>query len=98
VESLILFEARPCAGETDAEIVAGAWDFTEINRRYAVHKQVLARRPKGHLGSKAAAARFQYWLRDERPAPSEYAGINAWRNRIKVMSEAGKQMRTFRAK
>jgi len=114
VESLILFDARPCAGETDAEIVAGAWDFTEINRCYAAHKQVLARRPKSHPGSKAAAARFQFWLRDERLAwlnaierdpllpscllPSEFAGINAWRNRIKVMSEAGKQMRTFRAK
>jgi DNA-binding transcriptional regulator PaaX len=25
VESLILLEARPCAGESDAEMVAGAW-------------------------------------------------------------------------
>ena len=36
VESLILLEARPYAGETDEEIVAGAWDFAEINRRYAI--------------------------------------------------------------
>jgi len=27
VESLLLLEARPCAGESDAEIVAGAWDL-----------------------------------------------------------------------
>jgi DNA-binding transcriptional regulator PaaX len=113
VESLILLEARPCAGETNAEIVAGAWDFTKINRRYAAHRQVLARRPRGHLGSKAAAAMFHRWLREERLAwlcaieldpllpsgllPHEYAGTDAWRDRVKVMTEAGKQMRAFRA-
>ena len=36
VESLVLLEARPCAGETDEEIVAGAWDFDAINRARAV--------------------------------------------------------------
>ena len=66
VESLILLEARPCAGEKDAEIVAGAWDLAEINRRYAVHRQVLTRRPRVRLGSKAAAAMFHRWLREER--------------------------------
>src|ERR1051326_8042342 len=30
VESLIFLEARPSAGETDEEIVSGAWDFEEI--------------------------------------------------------------------
>jgi hypothetical protein len=30
VESLILLEARPCAGASDAEMVAGAWDFERI--------------------------------------------------------------------
>jgi len=112
VESLILLEARPCAGETNAEIVAGAWDFAKINRRYAAHRQVLARRPRGHLESKAAAAMFHRWLREERLAwlnaieldpllplsllPFEYAGTNAWRDRVKVMTEAGKRMRAFR--
>jgi len=49
VESLLLLEARPCAGESDAEIVAGAWDFERINRRYARHLKVLAARPGGAL-------------------------------------------------
>ena len=47
VESLLLPEARPCAGESDAEIVAGAWDFERLNRRYARHLKVLAERPGG---------------------------------------------------
>src|SRR5664280_1256072 len=46
VESLILLEVRPCAGESNAEIVAGAWDFERINRRYAWHLKILAERPE----------------------------------------------------
>jgi hypothetical protein len=34
VASLLLLEAQPCAGESDAEIVAGAWDFERINQHY----------------------------------------------------------------
>lgn len=49
VESLLLLEARPCAGESDAEIVAGAWDFERINRRYARHLKILGERPGGAL-------------------------------------------------
>ncbi len=111
VESLILLDARPCAGETDAEIVAGAWDFSEINRRYAVYRQILKRRPRVRLGNKAAATMFHRWLREERLAwlrameldpllpmrllPPEYAGTGAWKDRLEVMTEAGRQMRTF---
>jgi phenylacetic acid degradation operon negative regulatory protein len=113
VESLVLLEARPCAGEKDTEIVAGAWDFAEMNRRYTAHRQVLARRPRVRLGSDSVAAAFHRWLREERLAwlnaieldpllpscllPPEYAGIDAWRYRMKVMNEAGKQMRAFYA-
>jgi hypothetical protein len=49
VESLLLLEAQPCAGESDAEIVAGAWDFERINYRYARHLKVLNERPGGAL-------------------------------------------------
>ncbi len=34
VNSLVLFEAIPQGGESNAEIVAGAWDFEDINRLY----------------------------------------------------------------
>ena len=68
VESLILLEARPCAGESDAEIVAGAWDFERINRRYARHLKVLAARPGGALRNDAAAKALLRWAAAAREA------------------------------
>ena len=46
VESCIVLEARPCAGEKDAQIVAGAWDFTAINKRHEAYQDVLAKCPR----------------------------------------------------
>ena len=66
VESLILLEARPCAGESDAEIVSGAWDFERINRRYARHLKVLEERPGGALRNDAAAKALLRWAAAER--------------------------------
>ena len=113
VESLILLEARPCAGESDAEIVAGAWDFVEINEHYAKHREVLARRPRRRLDTEVTAKAFYRWLSEEREAcmaamwrdpllpesllPRGYAGRHAWRNRLAAMTEAGEQMRAFKA-
>ena len=34
-------------GGSDAETVVGAWDFAQINRRYARHREVLGRCPAG---------------------------------------------------
>src|SRR5262245_9872391 len=55
VESLILLEARPCAGESDAEIVVGAWDFGAINHRYSRHLKILDERPPGALRDEGSA-------------------------------------------
>ena len=112
VESLLLLEARPCAGESDEEIVAGAWDFDNINERYGRHQGVLARRPRRRLDTEATAKVFYRWLSEEREAwmdvmgrdpllpesllPRGYAGRQAWRNRVAVMTEAGEQMRAFK--
>ena len=112
VESLILLEARPCAGESDAQIVAGAWDFARINRRYEKHQELLTRRPHGLINSETSAKAFHRWLRDEREAwigalshdpllpvsllPNGYAGRQAWQGRLAVMREAGQQMRAFK--
>jgi phenylacetic acid degradation operon negative regulatory protein len=112
--SLIFLEARPCGGENDSDIVASAWDFEEVNRRYNVHLELLAKRPKGELRTKSAAAIFHRWLREEHQAwldavqfdpllpecllPSEYLGRKVWRDRIQVMSEAGNQMRSFQVR
>lgn len=111
MESLILLEARPCAGESDAEIVAGAWDFERINRRYARHLKVLAERPGGALRNDAAAKALLRWAAAEREAwldavtndpllpgrilPSDYLGQQAWRRRVEVLRDASRQLRTF---
>lgn len=111
VESLILLEAHPCAGESDAEIVAGAWDFERINRRYARHLKVLEVRPGSALRSDATARAMLHWAAAEREAwldavkhdpllprqilPSDYLGQQAWRRRFEVLRDAGEQLRTF---
>jgi phenylacetic acid degradation operon negative regulatory protein len=111
VESLVLLEARPCAGESDVDIVAGAWDFERINRRYARHLKILDERPGGALQNEAAAKALLRWAAAEREAwldtvtndpllperilPSDYLGLPAWRRRMEVFREAGRQLRTF---
>ncbi|MHB8520893.1 MAG: hypothetical protein ACYDH9_09050 [Limisphaerales bacterium] len=111
VESLLLLEARPCAGESDTEIVAGAWDFECINRRYARHLKILDERPDGDLRNEGAAKALLRWEAAEREAwldavtndpllparilPSDYLGQQAWRRRVEVLRDAGRQLRTF---
>jgi phenylacetic acid degradation operon negative regulatory protein len=111
VESLLLLEARPCAGESDAEIVAGAWDFEEINRRYARYLRTLGERPTRPLRDTAAAKSLQRWAIEERLAwlaavttdpllperllPPDYLGRRAWQRRKTVLREASRQLQTF---
>jgi phenylacetic acid degradation operon negative regulatory protein len=109
--SLLLMEGRPCTGASDAEIVAAAWDFPDINDRYARHLQVLEARPAdAPLGEPAAAALLR-WAEAERAAwadavsndpllpnrilPPGYLGRTAWRRRVQVLRAAGRQLRAF---
>jgi phenylacetic acid degradation operon negative regulatory protein len=112
VESLILLEGRPCSGESDDEIVAGAWDFNRINHLYGQHIKVLNQRPSGALRTEIAAKSLQRWAAAEREAwlravskdpllperilPSDYLGQRAWQRRKQVLQDAGKQLRTFK--
>lgn len=111
VTSLILMEARPCAGETDEEIVLGAWDFKEINQRYAEHLKTLKTRPKTKLRDSSTTKRFHTWCKRELAAwkhaisidpllpsgllPDGYLGQTAWKERLSAMRAAGKLMRNF---
>ena len=113
VESLILLEARPCSGESDAQIVVGAWDFARINECYARHQKILTRRPRGQVNSEAAAKVYHCWLREEREAwiealrndpllpgsllPDGYSGRHALETRLVVMRDVGRQVRDFKA-
>jgi phenylacetic acid degradation operon negative regulatory protein len=111
VESMIFLDARPSAGETDAEIVAGAWDFTKVNQRYAQYRKVLHQHPRQQPQNPSDAKSLHNWLRAERnswldvmnydpllPAtllPTDYLGRTIWRERLKIMAETGRQMRSF---
>jgi len=49
-------------------MVAGAWDFERINRRYARHLKILEERPGNALGNVAAAKALLRWSALEREA------------------------------
>jgi DNA-binding transcriptional regulator PaaX len=102
---------RPGEGRGCAEIVAGGWDFERINSRYARYLKVLVERPGGALRNEAAAKTLRRWAAAEREAwldavtndpllprrilPSDYLGQQAWRRRVEVLRDAGRQLRTF---
>ena len=111
VASLIILEARPCGGETDEEIVAGAWDFERINQLYVRHDRILAARPREALRGEAAARLFQKWAVQERLAwlavitedpllpesllPAGYRGRKAWQKRLTALKSAAVLVRDF---
>jgi DNA-binding transcriptional regulator PaaX len=114
VESLIFLEATPCAGESDQDMVTGAWDFDEINCRYEEELSVLAARPEGRLTDEATAQAFQRWTEKERATwqeaikldpllperllPKGYQGRKVWRRRLQCIARAADQIRSFVAK
>ena len=111
VKCLLLAEAKPCAGETDTEIVASAWNFERINRAFGCHLKVLEQRPVGPLRDGAAAKALQRWATLERAAwlaavtldpllperllPPGYLGRQAWQRRSEVLGLAACQLQTF---
>ena len=112
VESLILLEARPCAGEKDSAVVAGAWNFSAINQSYANHANVLDRAPRESIANESSAKRWRKWFQEEArdwaiamqldpllPTclhPAGYQGVNAWKRRKRILAKAGQQIRAFR--
>lgn len=113
VESLILLEAKPCAGESNQDIVNGAWDFEKINTLYEEELCVLNSRPQGLLADEQAAQAFQRWTEQERLAwqaavnadpllperllPKNYLGRKVWRARLRTIAQGAIQMRSFAA-
>lgn len=113
VESLLLLEARPCSGESDTQIVAGAWDFGAINRHYGRHLKLLEQRPDVVLHNSTVARALQRWAAEERTAwqaaveidpllpkhllPPDYLGCRAWQRRIEALRQAGQQLQSFRS-
>lgn len=55
---LTLLNARPSGGETDNDLVVGAWDFEKINAGYRMHGALLNEFPV-HQGKEARQAWFR---------------------------------------
>ena len=68
VETLLLLEARPAAGESDAEIVDGAWNFAQLNRRYSHYLEVLDRSLAGEFEDLKDPVAAKALRRGPRPA------------------------------
>jgi phenylacetic acid degradation operon negative regulatory protein len=112
VETLVLMEAHPCGGESDAQIAAGAWDFRRVNEEYSRYLEVLRRRPNGAIRGELAARALQTWARNEREAwlaavnldpllptclwPKGYLGAKAWNARIAALPHTREQITEFR--
>jgi phenylacetic acid degradation operon negative regulatory protein len=108
VESLIFMEAHPCAGESDTQIAAGAWDFVRINREYSRYLEVLRSCPTPGTRGKSEAGALRIWLRNERAAwlsavdldpllpeclcPSDYRGRQAWEARLKALPRVRRRL------
>lgn len=102
VESLITLEARPGGGETDADIVQGAWDFDRINQGYQKCLEVLNESPGTRLTDGLAPARLQRWAEVERRTwldavsadpllpepllPAGYLGKRVWLARARTLA------------
>jgi len=113
VESLILFEAQPGTGESDAEIVEGAWDFADINRRYSEYLRILEGAAIGGKRFKGSRQAWLSWATAEHGAwmeavasdpllpvrllPPGYLGKKAWQRRLEVLEEAAQKIRNLTA-
>lgn len=67
-ESFLVIEGRPAAGESDHEIVTGAWNFSVINRCYEQYLRFIDRPPVG--------GRATNWWRRENAAWKTAAAID----------------------
>ncbi|MCF7764005.1 MAG: hypothetical protein K9N62_10065 [Verrucomicrobia bacterium] len=111
VGSLVILEARPCSGESDSDIVAGAWDFKQLNAAYRHYLQVIQRRPSSRVQSEREATELLRWAETERRAwlnavsrdpllpavllPAGYLGQQTWNRRVQALADAGKLLRSF---
>ncbi len=90
----LVMEGRPASGESDADVVKGAWNFRQINERYEALARLLDRPPQ-------SAERLVSWVRQENSAwrdalkgdpllpqalcPKDYLGSQVLRKRSQVL-------------
>ncbi len=104
-----VFEGRPRSGASDEEIVAGAWDFEEIDRNYGDYVAHLKEAPTRGQKTAPAPEVLRGWIRQEnllwrravrmdpllpnQLLPKGYRGRAAWKRRREVWKRIGSRMR-----
>jgi phenylacetic acid degradation operon negative regulatory protein len=104
VESIITLEARTAAGEADAAIVAGAWNFGRINQLYENSLKVLRELPQTKPKDAKSSGQLLRWAQWEKSIwqetasadpflpdellPNDYLGKKVWRERVRVLAQA----------
>ena len=108
VESLVLFEGRPSGGESDQDLVAGAWDFAAIRQAYDEWARVVDAAPKRSVRSSLNEKAIRAWAARERSAwlaivardpflpeallPAGYPGRAAWTRRVRLLTDFGQAL------
>ncbi|MFH1499579.1 MAG: hypothetical protein ABII82_17350 [Verrucomicrobiota bacterium] len=108
VEALTLFEGRPVGGESDQDLVRGAWNFDLVTKRYAAWALVAGSVPKPQAPSEQAWEVLLAWARRERAAwaevvdcdpflpaallPAGYPGRKCWAQRTALLKRIGQQL------
>ncbi len=111
VSSLIVVEARPVAGEQDAQIVRSAWDFAAIDDSYGRYLELLRECPSSPPQTVGEARALLDWINRERQAwrtaarldpflpeallPPNYLGQRAWHARLATWRTAAPFLRDF---
>jgi phenylacetic acid degradation operon negative regulatory protein len=108
VESIITLEAQTAAGETNAAIVSGAWNFPRINELYENCLKVLRELPQAKPKNGKASDQLLRWAQWEKSIwqeaasadpflpdqllPGNYLGKKAWRERTRVLAQAAQRI------
>ncbi|MDO8543309.1 MAG: PaaX family transcriptional regulator C-terminal domain-containing protein [Opitutaceae bacterium] len=107
-ESLVLFEGRPAGGESDQDLVCGAWDFPALQALYDDWSRVADGAPNPKAGRPQLAQDVRAWAARERSAwaaianrdpflpeallPTGYAGREVWRRRVDLLRALGQSL------
>lgn len=107
VESLLFMEGRPAGGESDADLVAGAWDLERLAKAHAAYLRVANLRP-GSGRARRRWSEWEAWLDAEGRAwrevvrqdpflpevlwPRGYAGREVWSARREALRSAGRTL------
>ncbi len=109
VESLTLFEGRPAGGESDQDLVSGAWAFGAVQQRYDAWAKVAGQAPRIRSGGETTWKAVRHWAQRERLAwasaveadpflpepllPAGYAGRKCWSQRIDLLCTLAADLR-----